>query len=235
MGILDSVSSLLGSSSLSGSPAKAFFKILSSGGSTVHCSFNPDTLQIDRHNIYRNERIPGRDNQVQQFAGSKETLNMDLLFDTSMNEVASDVRTIINPLWQALYVESATADSTTGIGRPPEVSFFWGEFHFQGVITTISQTLTLFNPSGTPIRAKVKLTMEKTTSPNQQPRQNPTSGAKPGRVHIVSEGDRLDLIANKYYKKPKMWRFIADQNDIDNPRQLTRGMVLTIPPAPADM
>lgn len=232
MQMLSSLGSSFSSSLGSSTPTKAYFKIKTT---TVHCTFNPETLSLGRENIYKNRDVSGRDQPARQYAGSKETLDMDLLFDTSMQTIVSDVRTTINPLWEALYVESADADSTTGVGQPPDVTFFWGAFNFQGVITKISQTLTLFGSDGTPIRAKVKVTMERTTSPNQQPRQNPTSGAKPGKVHVVTEGDRLDLIAHRYYKKTKLWRYIAEVNDIDNPRQLVRGLVLTIPPAPTDV
>jgi nucleoid-associated protein YgaU len=63
-------------------------------------------------------------------------------------------------------------------------------------------------------------------------RQNPTSGAIAGKIHLVREGDRMDLLANQYYKKPMLWRYIAEHNDIDNPRNLTPGTRLIIPPLP---
>jgi nucleoid-associated protein YgaU len=61
-------------------------------------------------------------------------------------------------------------------------------------------------------------------------RQNPTSGTDPGRrVHVVREGDRIDLIAYDYYKDAFVWRLIADANRLTDPSNLQPGAVLEIP------
>ena len=48
--------------------------------------------------------------------------------------------------------------------------------------------------------------------------------------HIVVAGDRLDLIAHKYYGASMLWWIIAERNDISLPlAELRQGMELTIP------
>lgn len=49
------------------------------------------------------------------------------------------------------------------------------------------------------------------------------------KTHIVLEGERLDMIAYKYYKDPLKWYIISDANDIINPFELILGQELIIP------
>jgi hypothetical protein len=236
MSIASLASSLLGSSTTSGDKALFLIK-MKTETVQLKCDFNPEKLTISRSNQYSEKPAPtiqNKSNTIKQFSGGKETLKMDLLFDTSMEKIPKDVNTKIAKLLKAYYPDVDNADSKTGSVKPPVVVFMWGSFSFEGVVTDLSQDVTLFANDGMALRTKIGLTLERTTDISSQKGQNPTSGAKPGKVHVVSEGDRLDLIANKYYESPKLWRYIADVNDIDNPRQLTNGMVLTIPPAPTD-
>lgn len=49
-------------------------------------------------------------------------------------------------------------------------------------------------------------------------------------THLVVGGDRLDVLAGKYYNNSKYWWIIYDVNPgIDNPFQLQPGTVLIIP------
>ena len=48
--------------------------------------------------------------------------------------------------------------------------------------------------------------------------------------HIVSNHERVDLIAHKYYGTSELWWVIAERNNIDLPiAELRRGMELIIP------
>ncbi|MFN9943602.1 MAG: LysM peptidoglycan-binding domain-containing protein, partial [bacterium] len=49
-------------------------------------------------------------------------------------------------------------------------------------------------------------------------------------VRIVRRGETLSSIANEEYGDPALWRIIANENNLINPRALTAGLVLTIPP-----
>lgn len=50
-------------------------------------------------------------------------------------------------------------------------------------------------------------------------------------THVVTEGDRLDLIAYKYWGQPDLFYIICDWNNIYNPLDfdLEAGTTLTIP------
>jgi nucleoid-associated protein YgaU len=48
--------------------------------------------------------------------------------------------------------------------------------------------------------------------------------------HVIQSGETLSGLAARFYQNPDNWRFIADENQIEDPRRLTVGTFLTIPP-----
>jgi hypothetical protein len=58
------------------------------------------------------------------------------------------------------------------------------------------------------------------------------SGAAGGESAHITEGERLDLVAYRYYAEPAYWRALAAANDIDDPLRLASGLVLRIPRTP---
>lgn len=49
------------------------------------------------------------------------------------------------------------------------------------------------------------------------------------RFHTVVEGDRLDLLAQRYFGRADLWWIICDYNDIFLPLEIETGAVLRIP------
>lgn len=50
--------------------------------------------------------------------------------------------------------------------------------------------------------------------------------------HIIVYGDRLDLLADKYYNRPDLWWFIMDHNpEIQDPLSIPAGTTIRIPRA----
>jgi nucleoid-associated protein YgaU len=122
---------------------------------------------------------------------------------------------------------------SAGTPFPPIVVFSWGDSRpFVGVVKSVSATLTLFRPSGQPVRATCKVSMQE-FAPGPEG-QNPTSGAlRSNRSHQVLLGDSLASIATREYGNPNLWRAIAKVNELDDPFRLRVGAELLIP-APAD-
>jgi nucleoid-associated protein YgaU len=48
--------------------------------------------------------------------------------------------------------------------------------------------------------------------------------------HVLQSGETLSSIAADYYRRPGDWRAIAEANTIEDPRRLTPGTFLTVPP-----
>lgn len=113
----------------------------------------------------------------------------------------------------------------------PWVRFEWGTARttsFDGVLSSLSVSYTLFDVDGTPLRATCSLTVEEATV--DPAGQNPTSGARTARsTHTVVAGDSLAMLAWREYGDATAWRAIAEANRIDDPMVLVPGTELVVP------
>ena len=101
---------------------------------------------------------------------------------------------------------------------------------FRCVVENVKQKFTLFSPEGVPLRATLTVALrEYRTLDEQLKRLNLTS---PDRTHshIVQQGETLSAIAGKHYERPSEWRAIADENNLSDPRRISPGLFLTVPP-----
>ena len=111
---------------------------------------------------------------------------------------------------------------------PPKCKFVWGSFSFIAIVDSVSVTYIMFRSDGTPVRAKANVKMTQVEEESLYPAQNPTSRSAPRKVWVVQEGQRLDWIAYQEYNDSSMWRYLAEINQLDNPRQLRPGQILNL-------
>ena len=112
------------------------------------------------------------------------------------------------------------------------MSFKWGGNPqldgFSGFLKSVVVNYTVFRKDGTPVQAKVDITIE--GQPETIGGQNPTShSVNSRRVHTVTEGDTLQSVAYRELGRPSYWRAIAELNGIDDPQRVTAGTTLLIP------
>jgi nucleoid-associated protein YgaU len=192
--------------------------------------FNPTEYRLSRSVTLNNEPNEAQPGGNSQFLGTgPRTLSMQLFFD-DFASAKGDVTPKINKLfkWQM-------PDATTK--APPKVKLDWGTNDalknpdFQAVIKDVNVSYTVFNKSGTPIQAKVDITLEEVVG-TIAIGKNPTSHALDARrVHVVVEGDTLASIAYSEYGDPNYWRALAETNGIDDPLRVRPGANLLIPSA----
>jgi hypothetical protein len=205
----------------------------------VDCLFNPTDYTFVKRNDWASGSHTGGDIPLVNFSsGGAMTLEVRLLFDTLTQAVdasdtpPADVRDYTEKVLDLMKIDSTTADSSKSTpGRPPRVSFRWGRFwSFKSVITSVSQNFTLFWDDGRPIRAMLSASFQQVESEGTFPPQNPTSIARPARVHTVLPGETIDGIAFSEYRDSSRWRVIANFNRLDNPLRLRVGQQLGLPP-----
>lgn len=199
----------------------------------IECLFNPSEYTFSKRNTWSKGEIKGKNVPQLEFGGGDSmTLKMQLFFDTYA--AAQDVRQTTNRLWALMNINERLTDMTSIKGRPPMVEFQWGAtWSFKAVITDISQKFTLFRYDGTPVRATLDIAFLQAKEEGRYPGQNPTTIGKPGyKRRVVQEGDSIDWIAYDEYGDSAMWRFIAESNNLDDPRRLRPGQVLAIAPPP---
>ena len=213
----------------SGELTKAFLTNVETN-ERIEFLFNPTEYSLSKSNNWDSVAIIGFDVPPTEFQGGQPTsLSLDLLFDTYERD--EDVRVYTDKVFALSKISKETRQNSQR-GRPPRVLFNWGRvFSFQAVITSLSITYTLFRSDGTPVRAKMQLSLQECEDASQQPPQNPTSqGTFGNKVHVVKPGDTIALIAAMEYGDSNTWRVIADANDLDDPKDLRPGTVLEIVP-----
>jgi hypothetical protein len=209
----------------------------------IDVQFNPTEFTLDKSVQLADINVPGLDAPLVQFIrGQGEKLTMDLFFDTTergMGAGATSVTTLTDQIYGLAKIEP-------GGHAPPICSFLWNsEFpgsdlspqlgnqrrtDFQCVVESVKQKFTLFSPEGVPLRATLTVSFREYKTLDQQLSQLNLNSPDRTQSHVVQGGETLAGIAAQHYNLPGQWRRIADQNAINDPRRLTPGTFLQIPP-----
>ena len=191
--------------------------------------FNPSEYSIDVAAKWSEQEKRGQKPELQYTGAERRKLAMELFFDTY--EAQTDVREHTVKLANLLVFNKEKH-------RPPKVTLSWGrgapggafaEFPFTGVLESLKQRFTLFLSDGTPVRAKVAVSFIQFSLTEEELKKNEAHSSDKTKTYLVKQGDTVSGIAALFYKDPTQWRHIAEANDIENPRQLQAGTVLTIP------
>ena len=189
--------------------------------------FNPTEYKIAQSVHTERSKNPWKPGGNLEYTGtSAMTVSMQLFFD-DFASAQGDVTPKITKLlaWQMPNGKEKKP--------PPLVKFEWGNKQlkdFTGVITTLNINYTVFRKDGTPLQAKVDVTLE--GAKELVPGKNPTSHAVDmRRVHTVVEGETIASVAFDELGRAGYWRAIADVNGIDDPLRLRPGKALLIPSA----
>lgn len=193
--------------------------------------FNPTEYSLNKGVQIAEIAIPGIDSPILQFIrGQNEQLTMELFFDTTkeknrgMGLKARDVTDYTHQVYQLVKIQSKTH-------APPRVQFIWGKkLKFKAIVASVQQKFSLFNPEGVPLRATVSVTFREYKTLEEQLKELNLQSPDHTKRWVVQKGDTLSHIAATEYDDPAMWRPIAEKNNISNPRKLTPGIILTIPP-----
>ena len=210
---------------------KAFLEIEGTTD-TVPCMFNPSELSVRRSNFWTGSSLAGQGVPQLRYQGADSgTMALQLTFDTT--DTGNSVTTHTGKVMKLMDVDTSLpgTDASTNNARPPYVIFHWGSLHsFKAVATDLDLQFTYFSSDGTPLRARVSLTLKQFAQSDAFGPQNPTSGTPhPHRVHRVQPGETLDRISARYYGDSTRWRQIATANGISDPLALRPGSLLSIP------
>jgi len=115
---------------------------------------------------------------------------------------------------------------------PPPVLLTWASLSFACVLQKASQKFIMFKPDGTPVRARLQVTFSEFRNVDSEAKEVKRQTADYSKLHTVTDGDSLPLIAWREYGQPTAWRPIALRNGIDDPRRLQTGDVLVLPRLP---
>jgi nucleoid-associated protein YgaU len=225
--------------------SKAKFKVFKQDGSfeQITVQYNPSSLSFDKPVHTAEISIPGLDSPLKQFVrGGTETASVELFFDTT--ERGTGARSIsVTTLTDAFY-GLVKIDPQTHAA--PVCSFIWGEkfpgdrlperygnqrrTEFSCIVTGVKQDFKLFSPEGTPLRAVLTLKLEEYVPLQRQIEQLNLQSSDHTRSHVLKQGESLAQVAWQHLNNARDWRHVALANGIDDPRRITPGQTLTIPP-----
>ncbi len=216
-------------------------------GSADVVQFNPTTLRVQVSNRTAGGQQAGA--QARQRPGVAEiTVSFELVFDTA--DEGDDV------LRKTSIVDRYVRPQGTGRGQeaPPRVQFTWGSFQVQGTMESANTDIDLFAADGTPLRAKVAVSIkgqDPRWSYQPSPAPPPASGAgspaqavnapalpvgSPGssgsnqaadKVVQAMPGEGLAQLAARFGLDPGAWRALAA--GVDNPMALSLGQEVPLP------
>lgn len=193
-------------------------------GRFVEVMFNPEEYTLSRDNNFASQAIPGLSSPLLQFVhGNLRTLEMELFFDTF--EQRRDVREVTQQVVGLLDIDPE-------LHAPPVLRVAWASLQFRCVLARASQKFILFFPDGRPARAKISVSFQEFVDPGRENREVKRQTANFSKAHAVVQGETLSAIAGRFYQDPRQWRPIAIENALDDPRALTVGQTLLIPPLP---
>jgi len=201
------------------------------GYEPLEVMFNPTEYTLKQSvSVTRNES-PAEAGGTPQFQGtSAMTLSMTLFLD-DFASLEGDVTPKISTLLSWTHPTKASTDADPNRPLPPMVGFEWGNPQldgFYGFLTEVGITYTVFRMDGTPVQAKVAITIV-----GQSEKLGPTNPSSHAinskRIRTLTDGDTLQSIAYRELGTPGLWRAIAELNGIDDPQAIHAGMAVLIP------
>jgi hypothetical protein len=221
-------------------------------GDAVDVQFNPTTLRVHISNRSAGGQQPG--SQARQRPGTGEmTVNFDLIFD-SVDEGTTTAPIPVTRKTMTVEKFVRPRGAAPNQQTPPRVEFRWGSFIVQGVMESANIDLDHFAADGTPLRAKVAVSIKGQNpeyrydpilpaavassgnasgpppGPNAPPAGSPgTQGGAdtPRSIAQAMPGESLQQLAARHGLDPSAWRALA--NGIANPLSLSAGAEIALP------
>jgi hypothetical protein len=192
----------------------------------IEVCFNPKEYALDKTVEWTAEKAFADAEKPQIGQPKAMTLSVTLQFDTYEERVSvrdKYLRKLERMTLLQGKPEKKEKQDQREEHHPPVILFVWGRFTFKGVIETLQQKYTMFLSDGTPVRADAVLKIRNVIDVFDEDATVERAKNKQPKIHTVAQNDRLDLIADKYFKDPKRWSQIADWNRVVDPVGITDG------------
>ena len=218
-------------------------------GEPIDVQFNPTSLRVAISNKTTGGSQAG--SQAKQKPGTGEVqVTFDLFFDTA-DEGETTAPVPVTKRTQIVEKFVRPKGNTPSQQSPPRVQFKWGTFQVQGVMESANIDMDLFAADGTPLRAKVSVSIKGQdpsyrydplpppsaaaggsggSGSNSLPPGTPGtsgSGSPIGAVTEALPGESLSGLASRMGLDPSAWRALAV--GIGDPTSLSPGQQIPIP------
>jgi nucleoid-associated protein YgaU len=198
-------------------------------GKKIPVLFNPAEYTIERANTFKASAIPGLSGPLIQFVnGEADVLSMELFLDdfTDPSPGGKSVRERIDEIAGLLEIDRE-------LHAPPHVRFVWGRLTFKAIFEKMSRKITLFQPDGIPARATLNVSFKEYKTLPELVNEPRLQSADKHKRRVIVGSNELWQIAAREYHDAALWRVIADRNDLDDPRAVSAGDWVLVPPLDA--
>jgi nucleoid-associated protein YgaU len=212
---------------------KAFLQVLGgrNADKIIPVLFNPTEYSFDRSNAYKATSVPGLGTPLIQFVnGEADQLSLELFLDDFTDSPGAQTSGGTKSVEERIAEIAGLLDIDRDLHAPPPVKFSWARLHFTGVIEKLGRKVTMFRPDGTPARATLSLTFKEYRPLAKQLQEPRRESADKSKRRVMVGLDTLWALAAREYDSPAEWKRIAEANDLDNPREVSAGDWILLPP-----
>jgi hypothetical protein len=147
-------------------------------GPAVAVQLNPQSMKITRKNNVDRGGITTGVQKRQHPSPEPSVLTFDLEFDTA-EQGTTDQRVDVRD-WTAVLRQFVEPPTDKPADPPPSVRFAWGTLVFDGIIQEVTEDLGHFAPDGTPLRAKVGVTITEQNYAYEKMQKGPATATADG-------------------------------------------------------
>lgn len=207
----------------------------------VEFDFNPDSLKYNRESSQANRPNAspagvGSTPSILLKSDPKSLQGSGYLIGDDVHDRAQQLYDWMDPGGGLLgQLIGAAVGALTGgrinlAAKKPPLIFQWGTQIMRCTMKAVQVTFERFSASGTPDRALINFTVVEEFNIFGMLPTNPTSGGLPGRQrHMVTASENMQTITTAAYGTPKLWRGVAEANNIDDPFRVKPGDTVYLP------
>jgi hypothetical protein len=202
-------------------------------GKDLTVQFNPETLKVSFTNEIKKPEGNNTGGAALQFVGPGATkLAVQLVFDVTAQQAdppVADVRQLTAQV--AFFLKPLPRTPGQKDDLPPLVRFAWGTFWFDGVMESMEESLEFFSGDGVPLRATVTFGMTQVPYPREdKPPAAPGQTSAPAGTQPLAQAPAGATVQSMAagVGLGASWKAIAAANGIENPRQLTPGVLINL-------
>ena len=205
-----------------------FSAVWSGGPNPIKVQINPESYSQTLGALYTSQNPAGTKGDSDAYNREKGAgLRLALLFDGTgaiPDSAADSVEQQIAELRRLCLTENPATH------EPNFVVVTWGTLLFKGRLLSLDIDYTLFDPDGTPLRAKVNASFKEYQDGKDSRAEQNQGSPDLTHVIIVKAGDTLPLMCHRIYGDGGYYPQVAAANGLDGFRALKVGMALTFPP-----
>lgn len=210
-------------------------KFQGTGGAKVEVLINPDKYSHAYSICYSKLQALGSPAAAPKFNKvPPDRVQFELVFDAT-GVVGSKIPGVLpgkteNVALQIKNFRDVVFKYNEKMHSPNFVQLSWGGLVFNGRLSGLDIQYTLFQPDGTPLRAKANATFIGFESAEAMARM--AKKKSPDLTHVlrVKEGDTLPLLCFRVYGDPAYYLQVARSNNLADFRELRAGTDLVFPP-----